>query len=285
LGELYREPLFFKAVVVDPATIVGNTEELAVPSTRWLAWRPLDLAAERSTSAGSRRARVLARLDDSESTPLLVHHQLGQGQVLFSTTSLLPTWNNLAQTNAVVSWDHLLRSLIRSTLPKRNFMAQERLSVPLGARERGVTVRLYRPDKTRPTEVTEVGFIESNRAGVTITNAWQRGLYQFEAAPRHGDQTGLGNHEWSLAVAVQGEASESNLERLAEEDLHATIIEPKIGQLLSGDTLGAVETAARGSALWWWFTLVVFLLLSVELALLAISARPLSTEARGQPGV
>lgn len=283
LKTLYREPLFFKAVQLDmtasdsEATTTSSDQDLASAPARWLAWQPPSQPNDTPDAVRSRPS-VAMRLDNPQQTPLLVHRRIGNGQMLFAATSLLPTWNNLAQTNAVVLWDHLLRSLIRSTLPRRSFHPQDRLSIPLGASERGTAVHLQRPDKATSSETVDVGFIQSNQEGVTIANVWQRGLYQLEPVPARNAPRGLADRAWRLEFTVNGDAAESDLARLPDNELQSQVVQPGIGQLLVGDSLGEVRSAARGSGLWWWLTLSVFLLLIAELIVLFVSTRAAAME-------
>ena len=179
LQDVYREPLFFKAVAVDlgppgarqvdvtdqgrPAQrpdVAGDpqpSQDAGLSADRWLTWRPplsVHVDQPKETSAKEEHAsavarqlpyEVCARFTDPQKTPFLVRRRIGEGQVLFASTGLLPEWNNLSQTNAVVIWDHILRQLIRSTWPDENFSPQSQIHIALNAADRTSTVQLQRP--------------------------------------------------------------------------------------------------------------------------------------------
>jgi len=280
LREIYREPLFFKSLVMelDPTDDPDpDTSEVTSPSDRWLAWtspqQPIDSSqlATSERAANTEHTRVCARYDDAQATPFVVRHRVGKGQVLCTTTSIMPSWNNLAQTNAIVLWDHVLRSLIRSTLPQRNFLAQEQLSIPIPDGEYYSRVRLQRPDDRAATETVDVGFIQKNQQGVTIPNAWARGLYRLVSADSPDDDGPAPMRLWQTQLAVDGVDRESDLTVLSGDEIRAQIIDGGFGRLFQGDSLLTVSQVTQGSMIWWWLVLAAFALLVTELVLLALT--------------
>ena len=299
LREVYSEPLFFKAIAVDlqtstrlPARRMEGQSRNRRSHADWLAWKSPSLnveatAADRqSLQEGKNTAEVCARFTNEQGSPWLVRHRVGKGQVLFVSSSILPSWNNLAQTNAVVLWDHVLRSLIRSTMPQRNFTPQSRLLVPVPERDRATKVRLKGPGSGPSMDVLDIGFIETDQLGVTIPSAWNRGVYRLEPVERDVANAGTFTGSWRQEITVNGEAGESDLTPLEREKVRQTVIDPELGRFFDGVTLGAISGIGRGSAIWWWFILIVFALLIVELALLAAGsvAPPSKQKDRKQQG-
>jgi hypothetical protein len=225
------------------------------------------------TSQEALPPRLVARFDNQAGAPFLVLHRVGRGTVLFCATSILPTWNNLAQTNAVALWDHVLRSLIRSTLPRHNFLPQDQLTIPVPLRGLDQAIQLQRPDTSLPPEWIDVGFIQQKQRGVTIRNAWSRGLYRLASQPAPDAPGLLVEDSWQSEIAVNGSAGESDLTPLPASEFQSRIVETGLGQVTSGNTLGAIGSQTRGSALWWWLVLMVFLLLCGELTMLAVGSR------------
>ncbi len=120
LQDLYREPLFFKSIAVERPATVDQAQREGIPDDtaqhappQWLSWKSPLLATDVlpvTTDAVEPLAptwRVCARFDNEQNTPFLWAGRVGKGQILFASTSLLPTWNNLAQTNSVILWDHI----------------------------------------------------------------------------------------------------------------------------------------------------------------------------------
>ncbi len=282
LREIYQEPLFFKAVVLD---LASSTDQLAKPlakpvaSARWLTWESpgRDIAAPvpSENADGKRRfdTRVCARFADPSATPFLVRHRIGKGQVLFASSSILPTWNNVAQTNAVVMWDHLLRGLIRSTLPQRNFATQDELSIPVPTWRAGPTAQVQRPDTSSAGEIIDVGFVERSRYGVVIPDAWSRGVYRINSIRPTGATDLVSADMWHLEIAANGDARESDLTPLSSDDIQTDLVAPRRGRIFDGQSLGTLDRTATGNVLWWWFILIALVLLITELAILAFSTR------------
>ncbi len=273
LQDLYREPLFFRFVAVEPPVpadqAVENSESsgaarLAEP--QWLAWQA---PAPETDIPGDNFGRVCGRFDDAQHSPFLLAKRVGIGQILFTTTGFLPSWNNVAQTNSIVLWDHILRTLLRSTLPHRNYTPQRQLAIPLPVRARGAKVRLQRPQSSGPDNVLDVGFIGEDRLGVTIVDAWTRGLYRLQSAAGDDESDKLELRGWRETIALNGDAGESDLTPLTDDEFQKQVLDTHVGQLVTGDTLSAVDHSAHGSPFWWWLVLTVLVLLIVELILLA----------------
>jgi hypothetical protein len=294
MRDLLLEPLFFKSVVFNPkltgrgdaapATrdgdqpVQSSTNLPAGTASRWLSWAPQIPADDSIVDNGASSfetlpPRVLARFNNDAASPFLVQHHVGRGTVLFCSTSLLPTWNNVAQTNAMALWDHLLRTLIRSTLPQRNFQPQDQLAFPVPKRSLGLAVELQRPDTSLPPEWIDVGFIQRNQRGVTIRDAWSRGLYRLVSENTPQSSTSFAEENWRAEIAVNGNASESDLSPLSASEIRSRIVDSGVGQLFTGDSLGAIGSATQGSALWWWLILLVGVLLCGELVILFLSGR------------
>src|SRR5690606_17416492 len=118
--------------------------------------------------ASRSQPRVLARFDDPSATPYLIERRIGHGSVLFAASGLLPEWNTLATTNAVLVFDRILRSMIRTTLPSRNFATADRVALPLPTADRDVRPVLLRPGDGEPPEQLDVGFVGREQLGVSI---------------------------------------------------------------------------------------------------------------------
>jgi hypothetical protein len=205
LRDLYSEPLFFKAIKVQLSEesqrqlirseqrrlrrLTVANEAAEGTATDWLIWKSPVRADQNATASvgtadatpdpSAAQATVCARLTNPGEDVFLAERTIGRGRVLFVSTGLLASWNTVAQTNAVVMWDHILRGLIRDTLPRRNFFPQPRIALPIPQRDRGITVRLDRPGATESAESVDIGFVGPSEYGVVVEDAWQRGSVSY----------------------------------------------------------------------------------------------------------
>lgn len=304
LRDLYAEPFFFKTAEPDVSdevlTSLRRTErerllaelsavekpasEDAAPSesaANWLAWRdPLasvdaltapddEAARERWLEARIEQAqpRVLAQFAEN-GIGFLVERRVGLGHVVLCSTGLHSAWNTLPQTNAIVIFDRILRSMIRATLPERNFAARDRLSIPLSAEDRDLTMTLTRPDASTP-EILDIGYIAKNVRGVNLNLPLTRGPYRITALKKDDMET-TPQKLWEMPLAVNGGADESDLKPMTRDEF-----DQRLGAVESVRWVGPDEEITlsgrqlRGQDSWWWLILAMLAVLGAELLILA----------------
>lgn len=253
----------------------------------WLAWRspglqdnledlPTEPEARREALlklAERTRPKVLARFADPANTPFLIERHLGRGSVVLTTTGLLSDWNTLPKTNAMLIFDRILRSMIESTLPQRNFPPQESLTLPLPLSARDVVLKLRRPGGEEQPEVLDTGFIGKEQQGFTIPRPLARGLYRV-VATRNTNNAGRAVEEtvWETAVAVNGSSSESELTPLTREEFETRIGSATVRWIGPEEDIGLAGSQIQGQDSWWWLIVAVLVLLLVELAMLGVPA-------------
>ena len=215
LDDLYRTPLFFKAVAVDASKEVLETllradierheeiarrraerqeqrdikEDAAKPQAttegeiekRWLLWAP-----EHASSDDDEKPETIARREQpqvlasySNGAPFLVERRVGRGDIFFVSTGVLSGWNNLTKTNAVVLLDRLLRGMLARTLPRRNYGTGERAVIPVPLADRRAEFSLARPGGT--SEGVFVDAVGAERFAISLRNLTQRGNYRLLA--------------------------------------------------------------------------------------------------------
>lgn len=215
LDDLYRTPVFFKAIAADAdkrvldellqadaereAASRRNDADLAIKSSstkgdaelkvplasdlrpHWLSWGRdrLGLDPEESVDTVARRQQPQILAKFSNGLPFLVERRLGRGDVLLVSTGVLSGWNNLTRTNAVVLLDRLLRGMLVRTLPRRNYGTNERAVFAVDPADRRADFSL-----TRPGGAAEPLFVDAlgpERFAVTLRNLTQRGAYRLSA--------------------------------------------------------------------------------------------------------
>lgn len=219
--------------------------------------------------------RILARYSDEQGPAFLVERKIGQGDVMFVSTGLLSSWNTLPKTNVMFLFDRILRSMTQSTLPRRNYAAIEKLTLPLPTQDLDVSVMLQRP-LLASAEPLDVGYIGKEQRGVTITDLFQRGVYQvaaYRTLPTSTDPeatTAAEKPVWEIPLAVNGSSEESELAPLTREKFDEVATGSQLRWVGPGEEISLAGTAIRGQSSWWWLVLLVLVVLLVEMLVLAL---------------
>ncbi len=216
------------------------------------------------------RPRVLARFDNGH--PYLVERRIGRGSVLFVSSGLRTggrTWSTINKTDTVFIFDRILRSMVQSTLPQRNFVAQERLDLPMPSRDREVTLALWRPGSDE-SDVLDVGFIGKDQRGFSIERPFARGVYRVKAYDPATSAAGEDTPLWEVPLTINGEASESELKPLTDREFEQRAAGTKIRWVKHGDEISLTGAEAHGqSYIWIILVIAVLLFLLTELVILA----------------
>jgi hypothetical protein len=338
LDDLYRTPLFFKAVAVessedvlaalrqgdrqrqveaqnrreaaakkravanDDATPANGSSRPAAEETRneaappangedergWLLWArdQEEVASDESPDAVAARQQPRILASFSNGTPFLVERRIGRGEVLFVSSGVHSSWNNLTRTNAVVILDRLLRGLLSQTLPPRNYTTQEWVVVPVDAADRRADFSLERPGGA--IESLFVDARGTDRFALTLRNLTQRGNYRVfadrprdattsskpEPADRPGETARRGAHTdrlWQLELAVNGPVDESELATVNESEMRERLAGAPVRWVGRGDAIGMEGAAVRGQEFWKWLMAGALACLLLELAILTFS--------------
>lgn len=291
-------------------------QELENIVPRWLTWgqarEPASLASLSDEAAGGKERRTtvveqgvprtLARFTRVNS-PYLVERQVGDGRVIFVASSVLSSWNTLPKTDTMFLFDRILRSMIESTLARRNYPTQERIQIPWTGEDRRTVIDLQRPGKEAQPEAQELGFIGTQQRGLTLANPFLRGIYRFTGmrpganplAPVPGNAAGAADpaltrtessagslngstgslpgagKSWELALAVNGLADESDLSRLSPKRRDELAELGAISWIGPNDEISLAGAQVRGQNFWWYLVLLVFLCLLAEIVTLGWS--------------
>ena len=256
LEDLYRIPLFFKAVIanlsdeekteflkkeirkIEDARGAGDgskTSPATGPKPRtvakdWLTWMrdaaPSNAANTPEQEAASLLPTVLAKYTNGH--PMLVERRIGRGKSVLFTSGLSSDWNTLTRTNAVLVLDRILRGMLRETLQKVNFTDSETVRLSVSAEQRKNEFSLERPrgDKAGGAdpgkEAKESLTPEARGAGgdeIVVRRVRRRGHYVISAHENDQGSSGFGVVLWKRPLAVNGPVVESELEMVAPDDL------------------------------------------------------------------
>ncbi len=193
-----------------------------------------------ATRPAFENARVLARLDDQEQSPLLIERPYDRGSVFLWTTTLDNAWTRLPESpRTLVPLVHeLLRYAGRPRQAARNVGVGQPLQAEVTAFPRELA--LVRPDGSRRALDAEPQPAGTNLWRLpTVTETDRAGLYTIDAGAE------------SVSFSVQVDPREGDLDRLGSAELES--LHPAF-RLVQRDAQGpttAPEAPDRGE-LWRW---------------------------------
>ncbi len=245
-----------------------------VPPTSWLAWRD-ELNGSQSTRSKpaendtSWYPEVLARFTNG--LPFAAQRSIGQGRVVFMASGVQPNWNTLMTGYGAVLFDRIVRESIDRTLPRRNLAPTELVQLPIAARDRALRLTLSTPDRRElPLWVDATG--ESSYA-IAVRHLDHRGIYRLRAY-RDAEPMRENTPAWTLPLAIQGPASESELRYLNEGTFAQRFAQSESSWHEADDPLQWSTGGARGHN--WWRVLLALTMLGLigEFGLVNMAGRP-----------
>jgi len=231
----------------------------------------------------------------------MVERRQAVGRVMFISSGFdIARWNVIANTNAFMMFDRVMRSWLSSTLPQRNFTAQDRIALPVVDAGTRVEYELMRPspddeagEDYTETETLDVSFIGASRKGVILKDTLQRGIYRVAAYERPDEEAGPDAQRkklWEIPISVGGEdsvdeeQSESEVAPLSVEEFRkraGDVEGSKLRWIGFGDEVSLAGVQIRGQNLWKWLILAVLVALLAEMAILAWPTDPSGPAATG----
>ncbi|HEX5106018.1 MAG TPA: VWA domain-containing protein, partial [Pirellulaceae bacterium] len=251
--------------VVERQQLDDVRQELRTSGAAWLTWAA---GVEVSAPQAVQMPRVLARYELDERPPFLVSRKIGRGEVVFCSTGLLSSWNTLPKSNTVLIFDRILRGMAQQTLPRRNYEATERITLPLPPGEQHLTATLVRPGSGESPEPLDVNNIGPDQRGVTVTGLFQRGVYRVAGfRPNLSADAALADDKpvWEVPLVVSGPGEESDLAPLTRDQFEQSAASANLRWISPGEEISLAGTAIRGQTMWWWLALLVLVLLLAEM--------------------
>ena len=227
--------------------------------------------------AGRSRPRALAAYT-SNNLPFLVERRIGAGRVLFVSTGAYSSWNTLTKTNAILVFDRIFRSLLESTMPKRNYETGQAITLQAEPSQT-LTYVLNRPSGFE--ETLGVDALGANTYGLTIRNALQSGHYKVtahravagvrmvSATSKDEKLSAQAGKVSEIPLAINGPESESELESLKAEDLKQRMGDANYKWIESGEPISLEGAQIRGRDVWKLLVKLVLFGLIIEMLVLA----------------
>ena len=237
---------------------------------RWLSWRnPLARdASEFSLDelVSFTQPRILGNYDNGN--PFVVEREIGKGRVVMLTSGMWPSWNTLALDNGVLLLDRIMRSLLIRSLPDRTFGAENEILVPVDAAYQASSFTVKAPGELepRPQGVEALG---SQSYGLLLRSIQKRGIYtvrRHDAAEKGSDKTQ--QTDWSMALAVNGPADESELACSSKNDIPDKIGNTSITWIDGETKVSLAGKSYIGHNFWWVLMLLTLGCVLLEMVLL-----------------
>ncbi len=237
----------------------------------WWQWRsslPLrDRTRTPEELADLELPRVLAAFD-VERHPWMVERRIGAGTSVFFTSGVTSDWNLLRSSGAMYVFHRVLHRLMEGTLPRRNYAAGERITLPLTS---WAEPRFFldRPEGVRDSLAVEA--LGANVSGLLIRRPLTAGVYRIGAETTAG--TDAGGTQPATLLAVSGPVSESKPATLTTSELQDKTRTTSIRVLEADEALEAVGGSSRGQSLWRWCAGLALGALLLEMLILGSVSR------------
>jgi len=234
--------------------------------------------------------QLLARFNTGK--PYLVQRELGDGRVVFCTSGIMDDWNTVAKMDTVALFDRVLRGMLGSTLPSRNFAAQDRIMLPVDPQISNWAFELQRPQVGEQPPLPEemrAGYLDAQTRGLMINDTLYQGIYTVTATQPNesADPAALQEKKRKLPLAVNlvdldGGVAESDLTPItrAQFDERREDVQ-EISWVGAGESISLAGATISGQNTWILLVLAVLLLLLAEILILAWPA--MSTAPVAQP--
>lgn len=267
--DLVAAPFFYQAVLVaDPAEgdpSDDSTQDASVKS--------------QAIDQGVEKTRIVGRYSNGE--PFVVHRRIGNGNILFLTTSIFPNWNNVAvePKGSILLYDQMLRWLLRQSLASHTYVERKELTVSVDRREQDRRFELITPGSkdAQPLAVEAVG---QDDFALIVRDLDRRGIYSIrQTGSDHSKDAGE-----FYTFAIGGPSDESDLSTVTESELGASpgsaseasenesIVENKAKSLIwieSNEPISLLGGSLIGYDLWLYLLIAAILCLVAEMAVAA----------------
>ena len=236
-------PRFYKAVVADMAL------------------------AKEKIPAGAARPLVLGRYDNKN--PFVVQRDIGKGRVIMLTSGLgrQPVWNTLPLNYSVLLVNRIMRSLLVRTLPDLTFGPEREIEIPVAGADQTTEFTVQAPGATpHPQKADSLG---PQSFGLLLKSLQRRGVYRI----RRIDPVGTGQdttqgEPWSMVLAVNGPARESELAYNSESDIPDRIGSTDIRRVGPDEEISLEGMTYFGYDFWWILMILTLACILLEMALL-----------------
>jgi len=243
---------------------------VAARSPNWLAWRnPLardtaELPIDDLVNAT--QPQVLGRYDNGH--PFVLQREIGKGRVVMLTSGLWPSWNTLALDNSVLLLDRIMRSLLVRSLPERTFGSESEIVIPVVAVDQAADFAVQSPGDTEP-HLQRVEALGPQSYGLILRSVQQRGVYRVQRKGDAGkEQETAKKNAWTMALAVNGPAEESELACLTKADIPDLIGTTRVAWVEGAEKISLAGKTYFGHNFWWVLMILTLACIVLEMVLL-----------------
>lgn len=217
----------------------------------WWNWRsPLSLvdrSLEPEELARREQPRVLASFDGNQ-RPFVIERRMGAGRVVLFTSGVTSNWNLMRGSGAMYLFHRTFCQLMERTLPVRNFLAGQRITLPV-ERRADVRYTVQRPSGVR--EPLTVDAISATASGVTVRRPLTAGAYLILSEQVDTTSPGSASNKLDeIPLAVNGAESESDLTMITVTDLQQKLGHDDVRVLSADDPIRIEGGVRRGQDLW-----------------------------------
>jgi Aerotolerance regulator N-terminal/von Willebrand factor type A domain len=261
LQSLYETVIFFKAVraLVDDLDPRGLANaNWPAGKLRWWEWsrstpeRPA-IDAKAGETQQQRMPLVLARFGLDE-LPYLVERRMGAGRVLLFTSGISSNWNLLRSSPGIAMLHRICGRLLEETYDQRNFAAGDAIRFPI-EKPRGTNLTLVSPTGERSPVNVEA--IAQGAFGIDLRQPGVAGLYQVMKDSSGGASADQATRDSAisgglpvLAFALQGDASESNLQQVPVSKVVSAVSGLPVAVLSADEEIRLTGGGKQGARLW-----------------------------------
>ena len=185
---------------------------------------------------------------DGDRGAFAIERRVGAGRIVLFTSGVTSNWNLLRGSGAMYVFHRTFCQLMESTLPTRNYIAGQKITLPV---ERRGNVRY---SVTRPSGIKEplnVDAIGANVSGVIVRRPVLAGTYVISTEQTDTSSPGSALNELDeIPLAVNGSESESDLTAISVADLQQKLGHDDVRILAADEPIRLEGGARRGQDLW-----------------------------------
>jgi hypothetical protein len=251
----------------------NEVEQIERLFPKWLAWSNplstsiLDQGLTTEQLVARARPQILGRYDNGE--VFAVRRRVDDGEIIMVTTGCYPLWNNIAadfEGSSMLIFHQILRHLLSGALPNHTLASPNAFAMSIDSRDEASQFKLLSPADEEPQQIN-VEALGADRYGLVLRALGRRGFYNVRCEGPAEGATSDGEG-WSVTLAVNGPASESNLTSVTRSAFEDRLGLANVRWVEADEPISLEGTTYFGHDVWKYLMLAVLLCLALEMILL-----------------